>query len=77
MQTLSGLELDSITAVCVGGVSLAGGKGSLIGVIIGVLLIGVINNGMSVMGAAPAVMSIVKGGILFGAVALDYIRRNR
>jgi putative xylitol transport system permease protein len=77
MQTLAGLELDSITAVCVGGVSLAGGKGSLIGVIIGVLLIGIINNGMSILGADPAVMGIVKGGILFGAVAADYIRRHR
>jgi putative xylitol transport system permease protein len=77
MQTLAGLELDSIAAVCVGGVSLAGGKGSLIGVIIGVLLIGVINNGMSILGADPAVMGIVKGGILFGAVAADYIRRQR
>lgn len=77
MQTLSGLELDSITAVCVGGVSLAGGKGSLVGVVIGVLLIGVINNGMSILGAAPALMSIVKGGILFTAVAADYIRSHR
>ena len=77
MQTLSGLEIDVITAVCLGGVSLAGGKGSLVGVMIGVLLIGVINNGMSIMGAAPAVMSIVKGSILFAAVAADYIRRQR
>jgi len=76
MRTLAGLELDSIAAVCVGGVSLAGGKGTMVGVIIGVLMIGVINNGMSVMGADPAVMGIVKGGILFTAVAIDYIRRQ-
>ena len=76
MRTLGGLELDSIAAVCVGGVSLAGGKGTLIGAIIGVLIIGVINNGMSVLGAGPAVQGIVKGAIIFTAVAIDYTRRR-
>jgi len=77
MRTLGGLELDSIAAVCVGGISLAGGKGSLIGAVIGVLIIGVINNGMSVLGAGPAVQGIAKGVIIFAAVAIDYMRRRR
>ena len=76
MRTLEGLELDSIAAVCIGGVSLMGGRGSLIGVIIGVLIIGVINNAMSVLGASPAVVGIVKGAIIFTAVAIDYLRRR-
>ena len=76
MRTLEGLELDSIAAVCIGGVSLMGGRGNLIGVIFGVLIIGVINNGMSVMGVSSAVYGVVKGAIIFAAVAIDYIRRR-
>ena len=75
MVTLAGLEMDSIAAATVGGVSLSGGKGNLIGVIIGVLIIGVINNAMSIIGAGPSVQGIVKGIIIFTAVAVDYIRR--
>jgi putative xylitol transport system permease protein len=76
MKTLVGLEIDSIAAVCVGGVSLVGGKGSLVGVVLGSLIIGVINNAMSVLAANPAVQRILKGAILFTAVAIDYIRRR-
>ena len=74
--TASGLELDSIAAATVGGISLAGGRGSLIGVVIGTLIIGVTNNGMSVLGASPAMRDIVRGAIIFTAVAVDYIRRR-
>jgi len=77
MRTLGGLEIDSIAAVTIGGISLAGGKGNVIGAIIGVLIIGVINNAMSVLGAGPDVQGIVKGAIIFTAVAADYIRRQR
>ncbi|MCD6453363.1 MAG: ABC transporter permease [Dehalococcoidales bacterium] len=76
MRTLEGLELDSIAAVVIGGASLVGGRGSLIGVVLGVLILGVINNGMSVMGADPATVGIVKGVIIFAAVAIDYLRRR-
>jgi ribose/xylose/arabinose/galactoside ABC-type transport system permease subunit len=76
MQTLEGLELDTIAAVCVGGVSLMGGRGNLIGAIIGVMIIGIINNAMSVLGAGPAMQSIAKGVIIYTAVAVDFIRRR-
>jgi len=76
LRTLEGLELDSIAAAAVGGVSLAGGKGSLVGVILGTLIIGVVNNGMCVLEANPAVRNIIKGAIIFAAVAIDYIRRQ-
>ena len=76
MSSLYGLELDSIAAVVVGGVSLFGGRGTLIGVVIGAIIIGIINNGMSLIGAGPAVIGIVKGSIIIGAVAVDYIRRR-
>lgn len=74
--SVAGLELDSIAAVVVGGVSLFGGRGSLIGVVIGVLIIGVINNGMSVLAVDPAYQEIVKGGIIYAAVAIDCVRRR-
>ncbi len=77
MISLQGLEIDSIAAATVGGVSLSGGKGSLFGVVFGVLIIGVVNNSMSILGAGPAVQGIVKGAIILIAVAVDYIRRQR
>jgi ribose transport system permease protein len=76
MQTLTGLELDSIAAVVIGGVSLAGGRGNIIGVVLGVLIIGVINNAMSILGAPPTLQGIVKGAIIISAVVVDYVRRR-
>jgi len=76
MKTLAALELDSIAAVCIGGTSLMGGRGGMIGTLIGVLIIGVVDNSLSVLGANPAVQGIVKGGIIFTAVAIDYVRRR-
>ena len=71
-----GLELDSIAAVVIGGVSLMGGRGTIIGVLIGVMIMGVVNNGMNIIGIHPAFQSIVKGLIIFAAVAIDYLRRR-
>ncbi len=76
MRTLEGLELDSIASVVIGGVSLFGGRGSVIGVVIGALIIGVLNNAMSLMGADPATVGLVKGIIIIAAVFADYTRRN-
>ncbi len=76
MTSLLGLERDSIAAATVGGISLVGGRGSLIGVVIGAIIIGVVNNGMNIMGAGPDVIGIVKGAIIIIAVAVDYIRRR-
>jgi ribose/xylose/arabinose/galactoside ABC-type transport system permease subunit len=77
MMGLEGLELDSIAAVTIGGVSLFGGRGNLIGVIIGSLIIGVVNNGLSVLKAGPPAIRIVKGAIIIVAVAIDTVRRRR
>lgn len=77
MKSMMGLELDAIASVVVGGISLTGGRGNLIGVIIGVLIIGVVNNGMSILGASPDLQRIVKGVIIFTAVAVDFLRRRR
>ena len=77
MLTGMGLELDAIAAVLIGGVSLAGGRGNVIGVVIGALIIGVINNGMNIVAVGPAYDDLVKGGIIFAAVAVDVMRRRR
>ena len=69
--------MDSIAAVTIGGVSLFGGRGNLIGVIIGSLIIGVVNNGLSVLKAGPPAIRIAKGAIIILAVAVDTVRRRR
>lgn len=76
MAAASALMLDSIAAVSIGGVSLMGGRGTLIGVIIGVMIIGVINNGMNIIGIHPAYQDIVKGVVIITAVCIDYLRRR-
>jgi ribose/xylose/arabinose/galactoside ABC-type transport system permease subunit len=73
---IGGLEMDGIAATVIGGVSLMGGKGTIIGAMIGVLIIGVINNGLNIIGVNPAVHSIAKGAVIFLAVAVDVLRRR-
>jgi len=77
MRAMQGLEFDTITAVCVGGVSIFGGKGTIVGVLLGVLIIGVVNNAMSVLRVSLAVQKVIKGSIIIGAVAIDYMRRRQ
>ena len=71
-----GYELDVIAAVVIGGTSLAGGRGSVWGTLIGALLIGVINNGMNLLGISPYFQLLVKGLIIIGAVLLDRLRQE-
>ncbi len=70
-----GYELDAIAAATVGGTSHSGGICRLSGVIAGILILGVINNGLLLLGVSPYIQQIVKGVIIVGAVALD-MRRN-
>jgi len=76
MRSLAGLEIDTIAAATVGGVSLMGGRGTLIGVILGNLILGVVNNAMTVLNVDPSVMGIAKGSIIILAVVIDYMRRR-
>ena len=69
-----GYELDVIAAVVIGGTSLSGGRGSIIGTLIGALLIGTINNGMNLLGISPYFQQVVKGLLIIGAVILDRMR---
>ena len=76
-QTLTGFELDAIAAAVVGGISLMGGRGNIIGTVLGNVVIGVVNNMMAILGAKPTVQGIGKGAIIFIAVAVDVWRRRR
>jgi len=73
----SGFEFDVIIAVVLGGTSLDGGEGSIIGMVIGALIIGVIGNGLNMLGVLTFYQSIIKGAILVGAVLLDQKLRDR
>lgn len=69
-QPLSGdgWELDVIAAVVVGGTDIAGGRGTIIGTIIGAFIIGVLNNGLNLLNVSPYLQLVVKGLVIIGAV---------
>ena len=67
----AGIELDAIAAVILGGAALSGGRGTIIGALVGSLLIGVLNNGLNLMGVDPSLQLTVKGAIIWFAVALS------
>lgn len=73
--TGSGYELDAIAAAVIGGVSMSGGKGNLIGTIVGALIIGVVQNGLDILGISTYYQDVIQGLIILVAVFLD-IRTN-
>ncbi|MGE7765360.1 ABC transporter permease [Peribacillus sp. NPDC096540] len=64
-------EMDAIAAVVLGGTSLSGGKGRLFGTLVGVLIIGTLNNGMNLLGVSSFYQQVVKGAVILIAVLLD------
>ena len=72
-----GLELEVIAAVVIGGASFAGGEGTILGTMVGALIMGVIRSGCSQMDLPNWVQEIVTGGIIIVAVALDNLRHRR
>jgi ribose transport system permease protein len=67
----TGLELEAIAAVIIGGTSLAGGRGNLLGTLVGALVLGVIDNGMNLLDVSPFLQNVVKGLVILLAVFLD------
>lgn len=69
-------ELDAIAAVVIGGTSLAGGIGRVSGTVIGALLIGVMNNGLDLLGVESYYQQVIKGALIVAAVLLDRSRKS-
>jgi ribose transport system permease protein len=72
-----GYELDTIAAVVIGGASLSGGVGSMGGTVVGVLIIGVLRNGLNLLGVSPFIQQIVIGVVIAIAVTFDTLGRRK
>lgn len=72
-----GYELDAIAAVVLGGAAITGGRGSVIGTLIGALTLGIINNGLNLLNVSPYLQMVMKGGVLLLAISLGLSRRHR
>lgn len=68
-------ELDAISAVIIGGTSMAGGAGSISGTVVGAIILGIVNNMLNMLGVSPYLQGTVKGLVIIGAVLIQ--RKNR
>ncbi len=71
------VELDVIAAVFIGGASMAGGVGTIVGAVIGAFIMGVMNNGMSIMGIGIDYQQVIKGLVLLAAVIFDVYNKRK
>lgn len=67
----TGFELDSIAAVVIGGTSLSGGKGTILGTVQGALIIGILNNGLVLLNVSPFWQQVIKGFVILMAVVIE------
>jgi ribose transport system permease protein len=72
-----GFELDAIAAVVLGGAAINGGRGSIIGTLIGAVTLGVLNNGLNLMGVSPYTQKVLKGVIILLAIGAGALKRER
>ncbi len=72
-----GYELDTIAAVVIGGASLSGGVGSIFGTVVGVFIIGVLRNGLNLLGVSPFIQQVLIGVVIAAAVTFDTLGRKR
>ncbi len=72
-----GYELDTIAAVVIGGTSLSGGAGGIGGTLIGVLIIGVLRNGLNLLNVSPFLQQVIIGVVIVLAVGAETLRRRR
>lgn len=76
-RSIPGLHFDTISAVFIGGMTIGGAGGTLVGAMVGVMILGVISNAMSLLGLPNELFYIIKGSILIAAVAFAYMRSPR
>ncbi len=78
VQPSSGVayELDAIAAVVIGGTSLSGGTGGVVGTIIGILIIGVLRNGLNLLGVSPFLQAVIIGAVVALAVAAETFKHR-
>ena len=74
---VQGLELDVIASVILGGCSLFGGRGFILGTLLGSLIIGTLNNGLVLLGVSSSLQLVIKGSIIVAAVAFTRRCRDR
>jgi ribose transport system permease protein len=72
-----GFELDSIAAVVIGGTSLSGGKGTIMGTVQGALIIGILNNGLVLLNVSPFWQQVIKGMVILLAVIIEKINSKK
>ncbi len=72
-----GVEMDAIASCYIGGAAASGGVGTIIGAVVGALVMGVLNNGMSMCGMSTDLQKVVKGAVLLGAVVLDVSTKKK
>jgi putative multiple sugar transport system permease protein len=73
----AGFELDVIAAVFIGGASMSGGVGKILGAVVGAVIMGVMNNGMSIMGIGIDYQQVIKGLVLLAAVIFDVYNKSK
>ena len=72
-----GFELDAIGSCYIGGAAAAGGVGTIVGAVVGAFIMGILNNGMSLIGWTTDVQKVVKGVVLLGAVTFDLLSKHK
>ena len=72
-----GFELDAIGSCYIGGAAAAGGVGTIVGAVVGAFIMGILNNGMSLIGWTTDVQKVVKGIVLLGAVTFDLLSKRK
>lgn len=72
-----GFEMDAIASCYIGGAATAGGIGTIIGAVVGALIMGILNNGMSLIGWSTDIQKVVKGCVLLGAVTVDLVSKRK
>jgi putative multiple sugar transport system permease protein len=73
----TGFELDAIAACFIGGASVSGGTGTIVGAVLGTLIMGIMNNGMSIFGVSVDYQQAIKGLVILFAVAVDFVLKNK